>query len=58
MRTERKRIHRGSDFRDLLNEQGNLGEVEARALNVALSHNQCRQNPNPRVDPQPRDPNT
>jgi predicted XRE-type DNA-binding protein len=29
--------HRGSDFRDFLNEQGVLGEVEARALKQALS---------------------
>ena len=32
-----KRNHRGSDFRDFLNEQGILGEVEARALKQALS---------------------
>jgi antitoxin HicB len=32
-----KKIHRGSDFRDFLNEQGVLGEVEARALKQALS---------------------
>lgn len=29
--------HRGSDFRDFLNEQGVLGEVEARALKQAMS---------------------
>ena len=32
-----KRTHRGSDFRDFLNEQGILGEVEARALKQTLS---------------------
>ncbi len=32
-----KKKHRGSDFRDFLNEQGLLGEVEARALKQALS---------------------
>ena len=32
-----KKKHRGSDFRDFLNEQGILGEVEARALKQALS---------------------
>jgi antitoxin HicB len=32
-----KKNHRGSDFRDFLNEQGVLGEVEARALKQALS---------------------
>ena len=32
-----KRIHRGSDFREFLKEQGILGEVEARALKQALS---------------------
>ena len=32
-----KRIHRGSDFRDFLKEQGILDEVEARALKQALS---------------------
>jgi len=32
-----KRTHRGSDFRDFLNEQGILGEVEARALKQAVS---------------------
>jgi predicted XRE-type DNA-binding protein len=32
-----KKNHRGSDFRDFLNEQGILGEVEARALKQALS---------------------
>jgi phage-related protein/predicted XRE-type DNA-binding protein len=34
---EQKKNHRGSDFRDFLNEQGILGEVEARALKQALS---------------------
>ena len=29
--------HRGSDFRDFLQEEGILGEVEARALKQALS---------------------
>ena len=29
--------HRGNNFRDFLNEQGVLGEVEARALKQALS---------------------
>ena len=29
--------HRGSDFRDFLNEEGVLGEVEARALKQAMS---------------------
>jgi antitoxin HicB len=29
--------HRGSDFRDFLNEDGILGEVEARALKQAMS---------------------
>src|ERR1035437_4121428 len=33
----KKNNHRGSDFRDVLNEQGILGEVEARALKQALS---------------------
>ena len=33
----KKNIHRGSDFRDFLNEQGILGEVESRALKQALS---------------------
>lgn len=33
----RKNKHRGADFRDFLNEQGILGEVEARALKQALS---------------------
>lgn len=33
-----KRNHRGSDFRDFLNEEGILGEVEARALKQALRH--------------------
>ena len=32
-----KNKHRGSDFRDFLNEQGILEEVEARALKQALS---------------------
>jgi antitoxin HicB len=32
-----KKIHRGSDLRDFLNEQGILGEVEARALKQAMS---------------------
>ena len=32
-----KNKHRGSDFRDFLNEHGVLGEVEARALKQALS---------------------
>ena len=32
-----KNSHRGSDFRDFLNEQGILGEVESRALKQALS---------------------
>ena len=32
-----KTIHRGSDFRDFLKEQGILGEVESRALKRALS---------------------
>jgi predicted XRE-type DNA-binding protein len=32
-----KKKHRGSDFRDFLNEQGILGEVEARALKQAMS---------------------
>jgi DNA-binding Xre family transcriptional regulator len=32
-----KNNHRGSDFRDFLNEQGILAEVEARALKQALS---------------------
>jgi hypothetical protein len=30
-----KRIHRGSDFRDFLNEQGILDEVNARAVKQA-----------------------
>ncbi len=33
-----KRTHRGSDFRDFLKDRGILGEVEARALKQALSH--------------------
>ena len=33
----KKKTHRGSDFRDFLNEQGILGEVEARALKQAVS---------------------
>ncbi len=32
-----KKTYRGSDFRDFLNEQGILGEVETRALKQALS---------------------
>ena len=32
-----KNKHRGSDFREFLDEQGLLGEVEARALKQALS---------------------
>jgi predicted XRE-type DNA-binding protein len=32
-----KKSHRGSDFRDFLNEEGILGEVEARALKQAMS---------------------
>ena len=32
-----KRTHRGSDFRDFLNEQGILGDVEARALKQTVS---------------------
>ena len=32
-----KKKHRGSDFRDFLDEQGILGEVETRALKQALS---------------------
>ena len=32
-----KKNHRGGDFRDFLDEQGILGEVEARALKQALS---------------------
>lgn len=32
-----KKNHRGSDFRDFLNEEGILGEVEARALKQAMS---------------------
>ncbi len=32
-----RRKHRGGDFRDFLNEQGILGEVEARALKQAMS---------------------
>jgi hypothetical protein len=30
-----KRIHRGSDFREFLNEQGILGEVKTRAVKQA-----------------------
>jgi antitoxin HicB len=39
MKAERllKRSHRGNNFRDFLNEQGILGEVESRALKKALS---------------------
>lgn len=33
----KKRTHRGSDFRDFLNEQGILGEVETRALKQTVS---------------------
>ena len=32
-----KKTHRGSDFRNFLDEQGISGEVEARALKQALS---------------------
>lgn len=32
-----KKNHRGSDFRDFLNEEGILGEVETRALKQAMS---------------------
>ena len=32
-----RRTHRGSGFRDFLNEQGILGEVETRALKQAVS---------------------
>jgi antitoxin HicB len=32
-----KNKHRGSDFRDFLNEEGILDEVEARALKQAMS---------------------
>ena len=32
-----KNKHRGGDLRDFLNEQGILGEVEARALKQAMS---------------------
>jgi hypothetical protein len=32
-----KNKHRGSNFRDFLNEEGILGEVEARALKQAMS---------------------
>jgi len=32
-----KKTNRGGDFRDFLNEQGILGEVESRALKQALS---------------------
>ena len=32
-----KRIHRGSDLRDFLDDEGILGEVEARALKQAVS---------------------
>ena len=32
-----KRKHRGGNFRDFLNEEGILGEVEARALKRAMS---------------------
>ena len=33
----RKKLHRGSDFRDFLDEQGILAEVEARALKRAMT---------------------
>ena len=33
----KKRTHRGSDFREFLNEQGMLAEVEVRALKQAVS---------------------
>jgi antitoxin HicB len=33
----KKRIHRGSDFRDFLKEEGILEEVEERALKQALA---------------------
>ena len=33
----KKRIHRGSNFRDFLKEQGILGEVEGRALKQTVS---------------------
>jgi predicted XRE-type DNA-binding protein len=33
----KKNNHRGRDFRDFLNEQGILGEIETRALKQALS---------------------
>ena len=32
-----KNKHRGSNFRDFLNEEGILGEVETRALKLAMS---------------------
>lgn len=32
-----QRKHRGSDFRDFLEEEGILGEVEARAMKQAMS---------------------
>lgn len=32
-----KKSHRGSDFRDFLDEEGILGEVETRALKQAMS---------------------
>ena len=37
MKNMNKRIHRGSDFRDFLEEQGIREEVEARALKQAVS---------------------
>ncbi len=33
----KNRTHRGSDFRDFLEEQGILGEVETRAMKQAVS---------------------
>jgi antitoxin HicB len=33
----KKKTHRGSDFREFLNEQGILAEVETRALKQAVS---------------------
>jgi antitoxin HicB len=33
----KKKLHRGSDFRDFLDEQGILAEVEARALKRAMT---------------------
>jgi hypothetical protein len=37
-----KRKHRGGNFRDFLNEEGLLGEVEARALKKSMSLQICR----------------